>query len=127
MWVAWWCVMGVACYRGASGRRCVQVDGGGSRDRGGMHVMLLMCAALAGVVPIGIELELIGMSGIAVLFGPEPAVIKAGTFQHRPDDLIDNRLPDGPLGQLPGAVTLCVLGGDYHRLHPDGTVPLIFD
>nr|WP_274602409.1 TRAP transporter large permease [Sphingomonas sp. CFBP 8764] len=39
---------------------------------------MVLLAALAGGVPIGIALALVGMSGIAVLIGPEPAVIKAG-------------------------------------------------
>lgn len=44
----------------------------------GIVGILVLLAALAGGVPIGIALALVGMSGIAVLIGPEPAVIKAG-------------------------------------------------
>ena len=44
----------------------------------GIVGILVLLAALAGGVPIGIALALVGMSGISVLIGPEPAVIKAG-------------------------------------------------
>jgi C4-dicarboxylate transporter DctM subunit len=44
----------------------------------GIVGILVLLTALAGGVPIGIALALVGMSGIAVLIGPEPAVIKAG-------------------------------------------------
>jgi C4-dicarboxylate transporter DctM subunit len=44
----------------------------------GIVGILVLLAALAGGVPIGIALALVGMSGIAVLIGLEPAVIKAG-------------------------------------------------
>lgn len=44
----------------------------------GIVGIVVLLAALAGGVPIGIALALVGMSGIAVLIGPEPAVIKAG-------------------------------------------------
>jgi len=44
----------------------------------GIVGILVLLAALAGGIPIGIALALVGMSGIAVLIGPEPAVIKAG-------------------------------------------------
>ncbi len=44
----------------------------------GIIGIVVLLAALAGGVPIGIALALVGMSGIAVLIGPEPAVIKAG-------------------------------------------------
>lgn len=44
----------------------------------GIVGILVLLAALGGGVPIGIALALVGMSGIAVLIGPEPAVIKAG-------------------------------------------------
>ena len=29
------------------------------------------------------------------------AVVEPGLFQHRPDDIVDDRLVDGALGQLP--------------------------
>ena len=44
----------------------------------GIVGIVVLLAALGGGVPIGIALALVGMSGIAVLIGPEPAVIKAG-------------------------------------------------
>lgn len=44
----------------------------------GILGILVLLGALAGGVPIGIALGLVGMAGIAILIGPEPAVIKAG-------------------------------------------------
>ncbi len=44
----------------------------------GILGILVLLGALAGGVPIGIALGLVGMAGIAMLVGPEPAVIKAG-------------------------------------------------
>ena len=44
----------------------------------GLIGILVLLGALAGGVPIGIALGLVGMAGIAILIGPEPALIKAG-------------------------------------------------
>ena len=44
----------------------------------GLIGILVLLGALAGGIPIGIALGLVGMTGIAILIGPEPALIKAG-------------------------------------------------
>ena len=44
----------------------------------GLIGILVLLGALAGGIPIGIALGLVGMAGIAILIGPEPALIKAG-------------------------------------------------
>jgi len=52
---------------------------------------------------------------------------KAGRFEHGPDDLLYERVPDFFIGQIVAAIVLFMLLREHDGGNPNGPIPIIFD